>query len=61
MFKISEMDEPGRSIATYLHALIKGADPRLTPRTFYNMPFYEKNGSVLLFFRKNLSLKRDMP
>ncbi len=51
------MDEPDRVIATNLHALIKEIDPRLTPRTWYGMPAYEKNGSVLLFFQERRKFK----
>ena len=57
LLKFSEMGEPDRTIATNLHALIKEIDARLTPRTWYGMPAYEKNGSVLLFFQERRKFK----
>ena len=50
--KISGMSEPDRTIATNLHALIKEIAPCLTARTWYGMPAYGKNGSVLCFFQE---------
>lgn len=55
--KISEMSEPDRTIATNFHALIKNIAPNLTPRTWYGMPAYEKEGSVLCFFQERDKFK----
>ncbi|ACZ39801.1 iron chaperone [Sphaerobacter thermophilus] len=49
--KIAEMDEPDRSMAERIHAIIKESAPDLTPRTWYGMPAYAKNGSVVCFFQ----------
>jgi uncharacterized protein YdhG (YjbR/CyaY superfamily) len=49
--KISEMEEPDRVMAERIHAIIKANAPDLTPRTWYGMPAYAKDGSVLCFFR----------
>jgi hypothetical protein len=50
--KIAGMQEPDRSIATRLHAIIKAAAPDLTPRTWYGSPAYSnKEGKVVLFFQ----------
>lgn len=49
--KIAEMDEPDRSMAERIHAIIKESAPELTPRTWYGMPAYAKNGSVVCFFQ----------
>src|SRR3954471_1055824 len=48
--KIAEMAEPDRTMAERLHALITAAAPELTPRTWYGMPAYAKDGSVVCFF-----------
>jgi uncharacterized protein YdhG (YjbR/CyaY superfamily) len=49
--KISEMDKPDREMAEKIHAIIKANAPGLMPRTWYGMPAYAKDGSVLCFFR----------
>ena len=49
--KIAEMQEPDRSMAERLHALIKASAPALSPRTWYGMPAYAKDGNVVCFFQ----------
>lgn len=49
--KIAEMPEPDRVIAERIHALVKASAPELTPRTWYGMPAYAKNGKVVCFFQ----------
>jgi hypothetical protein len=49
--KIAEMPEPGRSMGKRLHAIIKASAPALSPRTWYGMPAYAKDGKVVCFFR----------
>ena len=49
--KIAEMREPDRGMAKRLHAIIKASAPALTPRTWYGMPAYAKDGEVLCFFQ----------
>ena len=49
--KIAEMPEPDRALADGLHALVKEHAPSLTPRTWYGMPAYAKDGKVLCFFQ----------
>ena len=49
--KIAEMPEPDRAIAERLHALIKASAPALSPRTWYGMPAYAKDGNVVCFFQ----------
>jgi uncharacterized protein YdhG (YjbR/CyaY superfamily) len=49
--KIAEMPEPDRAMAERLHALIKASAPALSPRTWYGMPAYAKDGKVLCFFQ----------
>ena len=49
--KIAEMGEADRAMAERLHAIIKASAPGLSPRTWYGMPAYSKDGKVLCFFR----------
>src|SRR5437868_4205714 len=49
--KIAEMPEPDRAMAKRLHAIIKASAPSLTPRTWYGMPAYAKDGNVVCFFQ----------
>lgn len=49
--RIAEMSEPDRGLAERLHALVKEHAPSLTPRTWYGMPAYAKDGKVLCFFQ----------
>jgi uncharacterized protein YdhG (YjbR/CyaY superfamily) len=49
--KIAELPEPDRAIAERLHALIKESAPALSPRTWYGMPAYAKDGKVVCFFQ----------
>ncbi len=51
MEKIAEMQEPDRSMAQRLHAIIKASAPALSPRLWYGMPAYAKNGKVICFFQ----------
>ncbi len=44
--KIAEMPEPDRVMAERIHAIVKAAAPDLSPRTWYGMPAYAKDGSV---------------
>src|SRR3989442_6439782 len=49
--KIAEMREPDRAMAKRLHAIIKVSAPALSPRTWYGMPAYAKDGEVVCFFQ----------
>jgi hypothetical protein len=55
--KIAEMPEPDRAMAERLHALIKASAPALSPRTWYGMPAYAKDGKVLCFFQSAQKFK----
>ena len=48
--KIAEMPEPDRAMAKRLHAIIKASAPALSPKTWYGMPAYAKDGKVICFF-----------
>jgi uncharacterized protein YdhG (YjbR/CyaY superfamily) len=49
--KIAEMPEPDRAMAEWLHAIIKASAPDLSPKTWYGMPAYAKDGKVVCFFQ----------
>jgi uncharacterized protein YdhG (YjbR/CyaY superfamily) len=49
--QIKGMPAPDRAMAQRIHTLIKRTAPSLMPRTWYGMPAYNKDGSVLCFFR----------
>ena len=49
--KIAELTEPDRTLATRLHEIILEAAPQLSPKTWYGMPGYAKDGKVLVFFQ----------
>ena len=49
--KVAEMSEPDRAMATRLHAIVKASAPDLSPKTWYGMPAYAKDGKVLCYFQ----------
>ena len=49
--KIAEMPEPDRSMATRVHAIVRKSAPELSPKTWYGMPAYAKDGKVVCFFQ----------
>jgi len=49
--KIAEMLGPDRVMAERLHAIIRATAPDLSPRTWYGMPAYAKDGNVVCFFQ----------
>ena len=49
--KIAEMQEPDRAMAERLHAIVKASAPGLSPKTWYGMPAYAKDGKVVCFFQ----------
>jgi uncharacterized protein YdhG (YjbR/CyaY superfamily) len=49
--KIAEMSEPDRSMAERIHTIVKANAPTLTPKTWYGMPAYAKDGKVVCFFQ----------
>ena len=55
--KIAEMQEPDRGIAKRLHAVIKASAPTLSPKTWYGMPAYAKDGKVVCFFQSGQKFK----
>jgi hypothetical protein len=55
--KIAAMPEPDRAMAKRLHAIIKASVPALSPKTWYGMPAYAKDGSVVCFFQSGQKFK----
>ena len=55
--KIAEMPESDRAMAERLHAIIKASAPALSPRTWYGMPAYAKDGKVVCFFQSAQKFK----
>ena len=49
--KIAEMPEPDRAMGERLHAVIKASAPALSPRLWYGMPAYARDGKVVCFFQ----------
>lgn len=55
--KIGEMLDSDRSMGERLHVLIKTNAPTLTPRLWYGMPAYAKDGKVICFFQSSQKFK----
>jgi uncharacterized protein YdhG (YjbR/CyaY superfamily) len=55
--KIAEMPEEDRVIAEAIHAIVKEHAPSLTPRTYYGMPAYARDGKVICFFQPKSKFK----
>ncbi len=55
--KIVEMPGPDRAIGKRLHAIIKASAPALSPRLWYGMPAYAKDGKVVCFFQSAQKFK----
>jgi uncharacterized protein YdhG (YjbR/CyaY superfamily) len=55
--KIAEMPEPDRAMGERLHAVIKASAPSLSPRLWYGMPAYAKDGNVVCFFQSAQKFK----
>jgi uncharacterized protein YdhG (YjbR/CyaY superfamily) len=49
--KIAELPAPDRAMAKRLHAIITASAPALSPKTWYGMPAYAKDGKVVCFFQ----------
>ena len=55
--KIAEMPEPDRTMGKRLHAIVKASAPGLSPKTWYGMPAYAKDGKVVCFFQSAQKFK----
>jgi uncharacterized protein YdhG (YjbR/CyaY superfamily) len=48
--KIAEMPGPDRAMAERIHAIVKASAPALSPKTWYGMPAYAREGKIICFF-----------
>jgi uncharacterized protein YdhG (YjbR/CyaY superfamily) len=48
---IAAMKGKDRTMAKRLHAIVKASAPSLSPKTWYGMPAYAKEGKVVCFFK----------
>jgi uncharacterized protein YdhG (YjbR/CyaY superfamily) len=55
--KIAEMSDSDRAVAERLHAVITGSAPDLSPKLWYGMPAYAKDGKVVCFFQSAQKFK----
>jgi hypothetical protein len=55
--KIAEMPESDRAMGKRLHAIIKASAPALSPKTWYGMPAYAKDGKIVCFFQSAQKFK----
>jgi len=55
--KIAEMPDDDRTLAERVHATVLAAAPNLTPKTWYGMPAYAKDGKIVCFFQAALKFK----
>ena len=55
--KIAEMQGPDRAMAERPHAIIKASAPALSPKTWYGMPAYAKDGKVVCYFQSAQKFK----
>jgi uncharacterized protein YdhG (YjbR/CyaY superfamily) len=55
--KIAEMPSSDRAMAKRIHAIVKASAPDLSPRTWYGMPAYAKDGKVVCFFQSAAKFK----
>jgi uncharacterized protein YdhG (YjbR/CyaY superfamily) len=54
---IAKMREPDRAMAKRLHAIVKASAPDLSPKTWYGMPAYARDGKIVCFFREREKFK----
>ncbi|MFE6841912.1 iron chaperone [Streptomyces sp. NPDC057686] len=55
--KIAEMPEADRVLAERLHAIVKASAPGLSPKLWYGMPAYARDGKVVCFFQSAQKFK----
>jgi uncharacterized protein YdhG (YjbR/CyaY superfamily) len=55
--KIAEMQEPDRALAERLHAIVTASAPALSPKTWYGMPAYARDGKVVCYFQSAQKFK----
>ncbi|HEY4915022.1 MAG TPA: DUF1801 domain-containing protein [Candidatus Dormibacteraeota bacterium] len=58
---IAAMPEPDRAMGKRLHAVIKASAPALSPRLWYGMPAYAKDGKIVCHFQPAQKFKTRYP
>ncbi|MGH3418357.1 MAG: iron chaperone [Streptosporangiaceae bacterium] len=59
--KISQMGDADRAMAERIHAIVKASAPDLTPKTWYGMPAYAKDGAIVCHFQPAQKFKTRYP
>jgi uncharacterized protein YdhG (YjbR/CyaY superfamily) len=54
---LAVMPASDRAIGQRLHAIIKASAPALSPRLWYGMPAYAKDGKIVCFFQSAAKFK----
>lgn len=57
LIRMVEMPELDRTMAGRIHTIIETVAPELTPKTWYGMPAYARDGSVICFFQSSDTFK----
>ena len=55
--KLAEMPKPDRVLGERIHAIVKASAPTLSPRLWYGMPAYARDGKVVCFFQSAQKFK----
>jgi uncharacterized protein YdhG (YjbR/CyaY superfamily) len=55
--KLAEMDDADRAIGERIHSIVKESAPGLSPKTWYGMPAYAKDGKIVCFFQAAAKFK----
>jgi uncharacterized protein YdhG (YjbR/CyaY superfamily) len=55
--KVAEMPEPDRTMATRIHEIVTATAPALSPKTWYGMPAYARDGKVVCYFQSASKFK----
>ena len=58
--KIAAMPAPDRTMGERLHAIIKASAPGLSPKLWYGMPAYAKDGNVVCFFQRRAEVQDEV-
>ena len=59
--KIAEMEGSDRALAERLHDIVRASAPTLSPKTWYGMPAYAKEGKVVCYFQSSQKFRSRYP
>ncbi len=54
---IAQMPEPDRALGERIHAIVKANAPQLSPKLWYGMPAYAREGKIVCFFQSAQKFK----